>query len=111
MNGVFVDTNVNADQAQIVGAKIIKSKVGKYIETHSFKKDQIKPMSSRAALNIGDNAVHIDPELLFQRLIATVPCQEDLKDLFSYELCSYPSSVFDSSASPRQPTKFQLADK
>lgn len=43
--------------------------------------------------------------------LATVPSQEELKDLFTFELCSYPLSLFDTSALSRVPAKPRLADK
>ena len=111
MNGVAADQSVNADKVKIIGKSIIENMIGKYFETFAFrKKDQIIPMSCRTAVKINGDTEQVDPQLLFQRLIATVPTSEDLKEVFKYELCSFPSSLFDSNALPRQANKSQLAD-
>ena len=53
-------------------------------------------------MTINKEAVHIHPQALFQRL-TLVAAKENLnvQDLFKYELCSYPTSMFDSTGSPR----------
>ncbi len=112
MNGVEADKKVNAHQAKEIGAKIIEDMIGKCIDTYSFKrKAQIVPMNSRASLDIEGDAVQVDPELLFQRLLATVPSSQDLTDLFTFEICSYPPALFDNNALPREATKSVLADQ
>ena len=51
--------------------------------------------------------IHIDPQLLFQRLAAAADKMyyDNQADVFKYELCSFPSSLFESSG------MFSPADK
>ncbi len=110
MNGVSAEQS-NADNAKMIGEKIIQNMIGKCVDTHSFqRKEMVVPMSLKTTVKINGESVQVDPQLLFQRLIATVPTPEALQEVFKYELCSYPSSLFDSSALPRKATKPQLAD-
>ena len=52
-------------------------------------------MVSKSSVKIADDQVQVDPQLLFQRL--TIACDNSqLEELFQYELCSYPTSLFDS---------------
>ena len=113
MNGVTADKKVNADKAkEIYGASITENMINKCIDTYSFKrKEKILPMSSRTSVHIDGEAVQVDAELLFQRLLATVPSSLDLEDLFTYELCSYPPALFDTNALPRPANKSLLADQ
>ena len=112
MNGVTADNKVNADKAKEIGCKIIENMIGQCIDTYSFKrKEQIVPMSSRTSIHIEGDTVQVDPELLFQRLLATVPSSQDLRDLFTYELCTYPPALFDANALPREATKSVLVDQ
>src|SRR5438132_732247 len=55
--------------------------------------------------------INIDPQLLFQRL-AFVSEQQDIdkRDIFKYELCSYPASLFSDSVLPRKVNKSVLAN-
>ena len=58
-----------------------------------------------------NTSFQVDLELLLQRLLATVPSSQDLEDLFTYELCSYPPALFDTNALPRPANKSLLADQ
>ena len=60
-------------------------------------------------MKIADDQVQVHPQLLFQRLI--IACDNSqLKELFQYELCRYPTALFDSLFMLRQPQKPALAD-
>ena len=52
----------------------------------------------------------MDPQLLFQRLVIACNTTDDLEDVFRYELCSYPASLFDTPVTLGQPQKATLAD-
>ncbi len=112
MNGVTAEGRVNADRAKEIGAEIVQSMVGSCVDTFSFKRNmQIVPMNCRTSANIGGETIQIDSELLFQRLIATNPNPDDLPVLFQYKLCSYPPSLFDKNALPREATKSLLSNE
>ena len=76
------------------------------------KKDQVVTMDDKAALQVEGEPLKIDPQLLFQRLVTaamgSVP-EDDLKALFSYELCTYPPALFESSHLLREADKSSLA--
>jgi len=112
-SGVVADRNVNADTAKDVGEKILKSMKGEVVVKHTFKKkDQVVTLAQKAAVKISGTQSHVDPQLLFQRfvLVATGGRYDDPQDLFRYEMCSYPPSLFDETLLPRQANKPALAD-
>ena len=110
MTGVHTDTSVNVDMAQDAGKKILKSMKGQTTKEYTFKcSSRSVTMASKSAIQIGNDQVQIDPQLLFQRLIL-VSSSEDLESLFQYELCSYPTALFNSSLMLRKPQKPVLAD-
>jgi hypothetical protein len=110
--GVGADRSVNADNAKGVGDKIIKSMEGKNILDFSFKrKDQVVTMSSKTSIKIDGETVHVDPQLLFQRCTtAANGLFDDISEIFKYELCNFPSSLFDANGFPREAHKSTLAD-
>ncbi len=59
------------------------------------KKDQIVTMDTSNAIKICDEVLNIDPQLLFQRLVTAGTKNEQLLEVFGYELLSYPSAIFD----------------
>ena len=54
--------------------------------------------------------MQIDPQLLFQRLTIAARATDNLKDVFKYELCSYPPALFHSTLLLREPQKPVLAN-
>ncbi|XP_068675446.1 uncharacterized protein [Montipora foliosa] len=110
MNGVNADSNANADTAKSAGEKILSSMNGKLATDYSFKRSaQAVTMASKSSVKIADDQVQVDPQLLFQRLI--IACDNSqLEELFQYELCTYPTALFDSPFMLRQPQKPALAD-
>jgi hypothetical protein len=111
--GVVADQKVNAEKAKEVGESILASMKGKLAHEHSFKKkDRVVTLAEKSAVSIKGTAIQIDPQLLFQRfvLVASGRGYENPKELFEYEMCSYPPSLFDASLLPRQANKPALAD-
>ena len=68
--------------------------------------DQVTTIQSKSSEDVDGQSIHVDPELLFQSLIAI----DDRKALFRFELCSYPSALFDETLMPRAPQKAVLAN-
>lgn len=110
--GVVADRSVNADNAKEVGDKIIKSIKSRTILEFCFKrKDQIVTMASKTSLKIDRETVHVDPQLLFQRCTtAANRLFDDISEIFKYELCNIPSSLFEKNRFPRESQKPLLAD-
>ena len=55
------------------------------------RKDHVKTLESRfPGIKIDNNTVHIDPLILFSRLIAVLQREDDVITKFSYELAPEP---------------------
>ena len=81
------------------------------IYTYSFKRKDISvTMASKTSVKVGVEDIQIDPILLFQRLAALSNGDDNKKDIFSFELCSFPASLFESPLLPRLANKAALAD-
>ena len=55
-------------------------------------------------------AVNVDPQLIFQRLITVGEWCDDLQSLFKYKLCSHPIGLFESYTLLLQANKAALSD-
>ena len=83
------------------------SMTGIPVVQYTFKRsDQVATIQSKSSEDVDGQSIHVDPELLFQSLIAI----DDRKALFRFELCSYPSALFDETLMPRAPQKAVLAN-
>ena len=68
-------------------------------------------MTTASCVKSNDEAFHVDPQHLFQRLTCvTNGLDEDTSDVFRFELCTHPSSLFEPSGVMREPQKSGLAD-
>ena len=57
--------------------------------------DQVKTLLNlKNGVKIEGDTVHVDPTILFSRLLIQVERSEDMKAYFSYELTQIPSSLF-----------------
>ena len=66
---------------------------------HTFKKaDPIVTMLKKDSVRIGSDTIEIDPQLLFQRLLTAGFKSGELEEVFKFELCSYPPTLFDSAS-------------
>ena len=48
-----------------------------------------------------DDFINIDPQLLFQRLVTAGTRNDNLAEVFEYELCSFPPALFENRTTPR----------
>ena len=108
--GVVAADNINADCAKQVGEKIIKSIVGKNKTNITFKRKEQVVTLANSVIQIDNESINIDPQLLFQCLVSIRDRYEDTEELFSYELCSYPASLFNTSLLPREARKPELTN-
>jgi hypothetical protein len=70
---------------------------GQKVTDYTFKRSTLAvTMDAKAFVKIRDEEVHVDPQLLFQRLVTAGVRYNDLSEVFMYELCTYPPAVFDS---------------
>jgi len=111
---VTATESVNVDRASEIGQAIVSEMVGKTAKTYSefsFRRSlQAVTLSEKANLKVSGETINIDPQLLFQRLITAAGNMDNISDMFKYELCSIPSSLFDNTGLPRVAQKSTLAD-
>ena len=110
--GITSVYSVNAYKAVEIGSNILQAMIGKNIFDYSFKKSsQAVTPTTTQTVTLDGETVHVDPQLLFQRLTAAAQWSaEDIPQVFTYELCSVPSSLFDTAGFIREPQKPALAD-
>ena len=110
--GVTADASVNAYKAKEIGNNVIQAMPGNNVFDYSFKKSsQVVTQTTIPSVTLDGETVQVDPQLLFQRLTAAAQRSvENIPQVFTYELCSVPSSLFDTSGFIRQPQKPALAD-
>ena len=110
--GVTADAKVNVEKSKEVGLKVLKTMASQNVLNYTFKKaNQAVTLSTKTAVKIDGEAVQVDPQLLFQRLITAADgISENISEIFSYELCGVPSSLFDTSGLLREAHKPVLAD-
>ena len=108
-SGVIADKSVNADKAETVGQAIVQSMLGKSVAEYKFcKKDQVTTLASSTYITVDGERLEIDPRQLFQRLVVAGTGTVDTQSLFTYELSSYPTALFDTSLLMRLPDKASL---
>ena len=106
---VNAEESVDVDKARAKGEKILASM--QPVNTYSFKrKDQSITLAVGSSVTIDGVKVCVDPQLLFQRLVFACNSLVNLKGVFKYEICSYPTALFDSPVTLRQPQKASLSD-
>ncbi|XP_076043760.1 uncharacterized protein LOC143026863 [Oratosquilla oratoria] len=97
--GITADSSANVNRTKAVGEKILEKLYGKNVLDYSFsKKDTAVLLGHAQQLNIDGERVNIDPQQLFQRLLATGIAQADESDvdqLLQFELSPHPTSLFD----------------
>ncbi|XP_014679227.1 PREDICTED: uncharacterized protein LOC106819081 [Priapulus caudatus] len=81
------------------------------VEEFTFQKaDQAVTIASKSTMKIKEQAVKVDPQLIFQRLVFVGERSGNLPSLFKYELCGHPPALFDSYGLPLTARKPALAD-
>ena len=102
---------MNVNTAWAIGERILLSVVGQSAANYTFKRSaQAVTLGSKSSVRIDDEMVQIVPQLLFQRLVLACSSSDDLESIFAFELCSYPTALFDTPTSLRQPQKPALVD-
>ena len=98
--GVVSGKTANVDEARNVGQKIVDQMAGQHIMDFTFqKKDQVVLMSDNSSVNVDEEEISIYPQLFFQRLISVAKRSVQVVELdtsFSFKLCTYHPSIFES---------------
>ena len=95
--GLTAGKEINVCAAKEIGLNILNSMTGKSVDEYVFrKKNQVITLNVASRVTIEQEAMHIDPQLLFQRLLTVARATEDdLMQAFQYELCNIPPSLFE----------------
>ncbi|CAC5388950.1 unnamed protein product [Mytilus coruscus] len=95
-----------------VGTCIIQELEGKNKLDHTFRrKKQAITLGNKVQANLDGEPLHIDSQLPFQRCTNVADgIFYDISEIFRYELCGVPSSIFEITSLPREPQKSTLAD-
>ena len=88
--GINAGISVNVDTAEEVGRNILTSMAQQNVLQHSFKKKRPSCHTQYIGCQVNNETIQIDPQLLFQRLIAAGTRNDQLEEIFKFELCSYP---------------------
>ncbi len=109
--GVAAAQFVNVDDAKSVGELILAKMVGKTVSEFVPRRvDQCVLMTAKGAGNGDEKHAHIDPALLFQRLLTVARrFEKDECSFFKYELCSHPLALFDKNCQMRIADKHEFA--
>ena len=110
--GVVAQVSTNAEHAEEIGESILFSMENEATIEYTFqKKDRITPIETNSTVTIDGESVSVDPQLLFQRLVtAAGDLYDNPAEIFKYELCSFPSALFESPSLMRVANKAALAD-
>lgn len=95
-SGIVGDDSINSHRAYEVGMKSVESIISKDFETVTFKrKDKVLSLKSiNSSIKVNDEAVTINPLLLFQRLCVSIRSINDMKQYLKFELSPFPLSLF-----------------
>ena len=88
---------INCDDAEKVG-KVIQDKLDDitFADAVIKKKDQIKTLQDlEMGVKIQNDKIHIDPLLLFTRLLVLIEREEEIRSYFRFELTAYPTALFE----------------
>ncbi len=111
MTGVCANDQVNVDKAKDIGRNILQSMEGESVSVLVFKrKVQAITMANKSVVRIDGDVVQVDPELMFQRLVVAARGSNNMQDVFKYELCNKPASLFDVNGFLRTGNKSALAE-
>ena len=109
-SGLIAEKNVNCDDAKNVGEKILEDMKGKVIADYHFSiKNQVKTLASYKFVKTADGEqIELDPQLLYQRILLVGLKEYSVEELYAYELCPYPSNLFDTNLRLRSGEKSVL---
>lgn len=95
-----------------LGKTILKDMEAKDIDKYVFRrKEKAVNMAEKSSVVINSERVMVDPALIFQRLAAVASNSgSDLNEVLSFELCTFPPSLFSSFEVMRTADKASLTN-
>ena len=102
--------SVDVDTAEEVGRNILTSMAQQNVLQHSFKKKDQAVTLSTSAVKVNNETIQIDPQLLFHRLIPAGTRNDQWEEIFQFEICSCPPTIFEARYVMRPANKPALAD-
>ena len=111
ITGVNANEDVNVQNLFAIGNDTVKMMDGQSVFSYTHKRSwKVKTLASSMAVKVVEDRT-IDPALLFQRfLVVSQTGDLQLDEVMSYELCPYPTSLFEAKNTLRPPDKPQLAE-
>ena len=96
--GVVAECTVHVDRAKEIGNMILAKIINKNpVDLIFKKKDQAVAQSPQSIEKIHGESIQVDPQLLFQRLVAAAgEMFVDQPIIINCEFCSFHSAIFDS---------------
>ena len=87
---------INCDKAEKIGQAIQDQLDGISItETTTKKKDQIRTLKLlKMGVEIDKEKIHVDPTLLFSKLLVLIEREEEIREYCRFELTAFPTSLF-----------------
>ena len=102
--GVTAPPHVNVHESKSIVNHILASTEGNPVASYIFrKKDQTVTKDTKPTIKIQDEYVHVDPQLLFQRLLTVGTKNGELQNVFDNELCHSPQLCLSQSMQFDQP--------
>ena len=107
--GVHAHPSVNVENAKALGDSILERMVGQKLSEYTFKrKEQAVTLATKGAVKIDGESIQVDTQLLFQRLV--IAAKTDLESALTYELCTFPKALFETTELLHEAQKSTLAD-
>ena len=86
MTGVNAAGDVDVCRAKEIGQKIRDSMTGIPVAHYTFKRsDHVTTLQSKSSVRVDGQPIHIDPELLFHRLIVASNAIDERKVSFRFD--------------------------
>ena len=94
MTGVNATGDVDVCRAKEIGQKIMDSMTGIPVAQCTFKRsDQVTTLQSKSSVRVYGQPIHVDPELLFQRLIVASNSIDDRNASFRLPWTRLPPDI------------------
>ena len=104
--------SVDCDRAFEKGVAAIGEIEGKrFNDVHLKRKSCVKTLATVIkSVSVRNDLISVNPNQLLHRMVCTLNTDAQLKELFKYELCAYPPSLFNESGMMRKGTKSSVVD-